>query len=328
MNLKTTNIIACILHTLCFVSVLVLYLVFKSSRPAGNVKLYRYQLSGPITDTIPPEYPMTLKYCSTGGEAGPNPGQCTVSPSFQQPQKVSMINVVASCMVFFAITAVFHGLYAWDGFIPKLSQGGKGFYSTVIDDGWNPYRWFEYGITASLMSCILGAVQGTGDILSILFMGGVTGAMQFGGYCVESVMRKSIVDDLGFVQKQVIFGSSFTAWILFTFLWFCNFYCFVTISLDVKKKFKNVIDPATQEPIKVQGWVNFLVIFKFLTYASFGLVQLYQVLKNINVTYVQDLVNFEKIEYLYLILSFISKIGLAGGVSYGLLISTKDCTYN
>lgn len=322
--LRNTNIIACILHSLSFIAVLVLYLVYKKSRSLGNVKFYRNQLSGKISSVVPPVYPDTLPYCSTGGDV--NPGQCTVSPNLQQPKKVAMINVVASCMIFFGITAIVHALYAWDGNIKGLSKDGLGFYSTVIKDGWNPYRWIEYGLTASLMSVILGAVQGTGDILTIVFMGGVTGAMQFGGgYTAESVMRNSIVSHIGFVQKQVLLGSSLSAWLLFIFLWFCNFYCFTTVAIEIKKKFENVIDPETNEPIKVQPFVYFLVIFKFLSYLSFGLIQFYQIYKNWNVTHFSELVNFKNIELLYLILSFISKFGLAGGVSFGLLLQTKNC---
>lgn len=324
LTLQKTNIIACVLHSLSFIAVLVLYLVYKKSRPLGNVNFYRNQLSGQISSIVPPVYPDTLPYCSTGGNV--NPGQCTVSPNFQQPKKVSMMNVVVSCMIFFAITAIFHALYAWDGFIPGLSKHSKGFYTTVIDDGWNPYRWIEYGLTASLMSVILGSVQGTGDILTILFMAGVTGAMQFGGgYTSESVMRKSIVENIGFVQKQVLLGSSLSAWLLFIFLWFANFYCFTTTAIEIKKKFKDIIDPETNEPIKVQGFVYFLVIFKFLSYLSFGLIQFYQIYKNWNVINYTKLINFENIEILYLMLSFISKFGLAGGVSFGLLLQTKDC---
>jgi hypothetical protein len=321
------NLIASIFHFLCFLTVLILYLVFKSSRPAAIVKLYRNQLSGPITQTVPPVSPNTLSFCSNGGANGPNPGQCTVAGSLQQPLKVSSVNVVIFCMIFFIITSIFHGIYAWDGYIPLLSKHGQGFYSTVINEGWNPYRWIEYSITASLMSVILGAVQGTGDIVSIVFMGGVTAAMQFSGFCVEAVMKKSIVNDLGYIQKYVVLGSTLAGWILFVFLWFNNLYCFLTIANDTKNKFKGVIDPKTNEQIKINSFVYFLIIFKILGYASFGFIQLYHIAKNWNVKNVNELYNFHTIENLYLFLSFISKFGLAGGVSYGLLLQTKDCTY-
>ena len=187
--LQKTNTIASIFHFLCFITVLILYLVYKSSRAAGKVSLYRNQLSGPITTTSPPISPNTLSYCSTEGLNSINPGQCVVAASFETPKKVSSVNVVVYCMIFFLITSAFHAFYAWDGFIPGLSKNGLGFYSTVIQDGWNPYRWVEYSISASLMSVILGAVQGTGDLVSIIFMGGVTAAMQFSGFSVEAVMR-------------------------------------------------------------------------------------------------------------------------------------------
>lgn len=325
LSLYQTNTIACVFHTLCFVTVLVLYLVYKNSRRASKVNLYRNQLAGPITQTVPPVSPYTLNYCSSGGTASQQPGQCTVVGSFEQPKKVTSVNVVIYCMIFFIITAVFHGLYAWDGYIPKLSINDLGFYSSVIRDGWNPYRWIEYSASASLMSVILGVVQGTGDLVSILFMGAVTAAMQFSGFCVEAVMRKSTIQDIGYVQKFVILGSTFGGWLLFVFLWICNLYCFTTIANDTKNKFKNVIDPQTNKPVKTPGFVFFLIVFKIIGYALFGFIQLYQIVQNWNVTNFKKLINFEKIENLYLLLSFISKFGLAAGVSYGLIFNTKNC---
>jgi len=316
LSLKSLNIYACILHSLSFVTVLVLYLVYKKSKSKSNIKLFRNSIAGPITETIPPVYPDTLSYCSTGSATSPNPGQCTVAPNFQQPQKVSMINVIVSCLVFFGITAIAHALYAWDKNL---------FYTRVIQDGWNPYRWFEYAMSASLMSVILGAVQGSVDITTIVFMGGVTAAMQFNGYSTESVMRKSIVRFIGFVQKDVIVGSTISGWLLFVFLWFCNLYSFTTLVNDVKNKYNGVIDPSTGKQIKVPAFVYFVVGLQLLNYASFGFIQLYQIVKNWNVTDYTNLLNFEKIERLYLILSFAAKLGLAGGVSYGLILRTKNC---
>lgn len=326
MNLQTTNIIACIFHFICFSVVLILYLVYKNSRASHTVNLYRNQLAGPINNTsLPPISPNTLSYCSTGGLHGQVPGTCTITGSFQQPLKVSKVNVIVYCMVFFIITAIFHALYAWDVYIPMLSQNGQGFYTSVIQDGWNPYRWVEYATSASLMSVILGVVQGTGDVVSILFMGGVTAAMQFFGFSVENVMRKSIVDDLGYVQQVSILGATFGGWLLFAILWISNLYCFVTIVNDTHSKFKNVIDPQTNKNIKTPAFVYFILITKIISYASFGVIQLYQIYQNWNALNSFELINFEKIENLYLILSFLSKFGLAGGVSYGLLLSTKDC---
>ena len=75
--------------------------------------------------------------------------------------------------------------------------------------------------------------------------------------------------------------------------------------------------------LKHTDW-NITVIDK-LNYASFGFIQLYQIVKNWNVKDYSNLLNFEKIEKLYLILSFAAKLGLAGGVSYGLILRTRNC---
>jgi len=57
----------------------------------------------------------------------------------------------------------------------------------------------------------------------------------------------------------------------------------------------------------------------------FGFVQLYQVIKNWKATSSAELIDFVNIEKYYIILSYAAKLGLAGGVSYGLILRTKNC---
>jgi len=231
MYLKTRNIIAVSFHVVTFLVILILYLAYKVTRSKANINLYRMQLSGPINDSVVPAVsPNTLSYCSTSGSGGKNPGRCQVSATFQQPKRVTHFNAIWGCLAFFLITALAHFLYAWDPVIPGLSKYGFGFYSYAVRaEGWNPYRWFEYALSASLMSVILGSLQGTGEITSILFMAGVTGAMQFSGFVVESLMKKTTVDIFGGIFKQAIVGSTVSAWVLFVFLWFANLYSFFVL---------------------------------------------------------------------------------------------------
>lgn len=328
LSLKQFNTYAAIVHFLTFVVVLVLYLSYKISRKKGKLNVYRPQLAGPIKDTvIPPVSPNTLSYCSTQGNVTVNPGRCQVQPSFQQPAKVGTFNVLLSCMAFFLVTAIAHALYAWDGYIPGLSiSKDTGFYTSAVKfEGWNPYRWIEYGISASLMSAILATIQGSSDLNSVLLMTGVTCAMQFGGFTVESLMRNTIVDMFSGLQKTTIIGSTLGSWILFMFLWFCNLYSFFSLIIDVRNKYKGIKDPLTGKDIKIPSFVYFIVIVQLLNYALFGFVQMFQIVKNWNATSSSDLINFERIEKYYLMLSYAAKLGLAGGVSYGLILRTKPC---
>lgn len=328
LTLRNYNIVASVAHFVCFLTLLILFIIFKIARKKANYKLYRYQITGPINDSIiPPISPNTLSYCSTQKNDTKTISQCTVTPSYEQPLRVSQFNIIYACMAFFILTSVAHALYAWDPYVKGLSaMKGEGFYSTaVLGYGWNPYRWIEYALSASLMSCILGAVQGSNDLLQILFMAGVTAAMQFNGFTVESIFRNQIVDRFGGVNKAVIVGSSVCAWLLFVFLWLANLYAFFSVLKDINKKYKNVIDPLNNKPVKIPGFVYFVVFVQLLNYAVFGFIQLYQIVKNWNATSSLELINFEKIERLYLMLSFAAKLGLAGGVSYGLIFRTKNC---
>jgi hypothetical protein len=319
MNLFQYNVAAACLHFLCFLVLLILYCVYSVSRQKSKLPVYRLQLSGPLTDVVPPISPNTLKYCSTIKNSTYNPGQCTVAIGFQQPLKIGTFNVIAACMTFFIITAIAHSLYAWNY---------KNFYMNAIEEGWNPYRWFEYFLSASLMSVILGTIQGSSNLIDLLFMAGVTGAMQFNGFTVESLMKKNTVDLLGGIGKEGIIGSTLSGWVLFVFLWFSNLYSFTSLVIDLKNKFKNVIDPQTNKNIHIPNFVYVVIFFQFFNYASFGFIQLYQITKNWNVLGIKNLIDFKKIEKYYLILSFAAKLGLAGGVSYGLILRTKNCPKN
>lgn len=327
-SLKQFNFRAAIVHFLTFVVVLILYLANKVSQKKGKLNVYRPQLAGPINDEVlPPVSPNTLSYCSTQSTNQENPGRCQVQPSFQQPIKTGTFNALAACMSFFLVTALAHALYAWDGYIPGLSiSNDTGFYTSAVKfEGWNPYRWIEYGISASLMSAILATIQGSSEVNSILLMTGVTCAMQFGGFVVESLMRKSIVDTFGGIQQTTIVGSTVGSWILFAFLWFCNLYSFFSLIKDVQNKYKNIEDPQTGKDIRIPSFVYFIVIVQLLNYALFGFIQMYQIVKNWDAGSSSQLVNFETIEKAYLILSYVAKLGLAGGVSYGLILRTRVC---
>jgi hypothetical protein len=71
--------------------------------------------------------------------------------------KIDLKFIVVS---FFAITSAAHFLYATDFF-------GKGWYSSqVLGYGWNPYRWIEYSLSASLMIYLISAASGTKDQVS------------------------------------------------------------------------------------------------------------------------------------------------------------------
>jgi hypothetical protein len=240
-----------------------------------------------------------------------NPDECSVEIVYQAPKSTFSINVVYGALVFFLFTAAAHIFYATDAF-------GTGNYSKAIVMGWNPYRWFEYATSASLMSVLIGLIDGTRDTGSLIATVGLTSAMMFNGYTVESLLRGKA--SLPQTAKDAITGATYSGWILYIFLWTVLLYSFGTLVSDVKRLYSGQTG-TDGKPISVPVWVWFIVIFQAIYYASFGYVQYGHIHKRLSgIPF-----NYESIENSYISLSYFAKLSLAGGIGYGLIFRTKDC---
>jgi len=294
-ELKSSNWKASIIHFLTALVVIFLYNRWTASQSRVSWNAYRYQLAGPNTPDT----------CTTTGSAPIDPSKCNTEITFQQPVKVASINVIYGAIIFFLITAAAHAFYASDA----LGTGG---YSKAILDGWNPYRWFEYSASASIMSVLIGLSVGTRDVTTLFALGMVTIAMQFNGFSVESMLRGPITR----TTETSIQGSSYSGWILFLTMWTIIIYSFTKLISDVNRLYEN--DPE----IKVPEWVFFIVIVQLIQYALFGLVQRDHIQSRLGYKAPKSYIDTEKS---YIKLSYIAKLSLASGLSYGLLFRTKDC---
>jgi hypothetical protein len=168
------------------------------------------------------------------------------------------------------------------------------------------------------MSVLIGVADGTRDSSTLLLLAGITIAMQFNGFSVESLLRgsKKISNEaLGSIQ-----GSRVSGWILFTFLWAIILYSFFTLFNDVKSLYEGETD-TEGKPVAVPTWVAFVVFMQLIYYAAFGLVQFSHIKKRISgMPY--DYLSTEKT---YIWLSYFAKLSLGAGLSYGLLFRFKDC---
>ena len=209
-------------------------------------------------------------------------------------------------LFFFACTALAHLFYASDA---------NGLYSSVIAAGWNPFRWIEYGISASLMSVLIGYSLGVRDGAQLLSLALVTAAMQVNGFVVEGALRKAVIN------LPVVVGATASGWLAFAALWLPILYNFIALYLDVQGKYKDEIDPDTGKRVQIPFWIWFIVIVQLLHYAGFGLVQWRQITKAL----AGIPMDFIDVERKYIMLSFTAKLSLAGGLGYGLLYRTHDC---
>ena len=299
-KLITLNWYAVAAHTAFFIVVLVLYLTWKRSQKHAIAQTYRYTL--PDTDQLGEE---KCNSDPTNTEGG---GKCTTSYAYAPPHRIFRFNIIYGVLFFFAFTALAHVFYATDGF-------GKGTYSNVIAAGWNPFRWIEYGISASVMSILIAYALGVRDGAQLITLALATAAMQANGFVVEGALKKATVN------VPVIAGATASGWLLFVALWLPILYNFITLYMDVEGKYKNEIDPDTGKRVQIPGWVWFIIVIQMFHYFRFGLVQAKQISKALKGTPM----DFIDVERAYIFLSFTAKLSLAGGLGYGLLFRTRDC---
>jgi hypothetical protein len=301
------NKVAAIAHIASFIGLLIAYNYWSAAKRHASRDAYRLQIAGPFTGTQganPNEE--TNPQCTTD-PTGPLPGQCITEPIYQPPRRVLTFNVIVACLAFFAFTAAAHLFYAY----------GKS-YLPNIRAGWNPYRWGEYAISATLMSIILGFVDGANDVNTLLALAVMTAAMQFCGFTTESLLKGTQK-----VNKTAILGTAATGWLLFIGLWTILIYSFTVQVHDVDVKFKGVVQttgPQAGKPIKVPSWVLIVIIIQLVNYALFGIVQLQHIRARL-----KGPVDFGKYESAYIGLSFSAKLALAAGLGYGLIFRVKNC---
>jgi len=313
-GLAKTNAIAAVVHFVTALLIVFLYNHWPATHSRAYFKAYRMQVAGPLT----------LNICTTDGlqsgnyedEAVNKPGQCTVDIAYQQPKDVVSVNLIYGVLAFFFFTAGAHLFYATDAF-------GLGHYSKALAQGWNPYRWFEYGVSASIMIVLIGLTIGVRDVGTLVALMTMNTSMQFTGYAVESALRQ---DTSQIVVRDTISIINSVGWTLFLGTWVILFYNFSTVVSDVGSKYKGLVQPNGQ-PIKVPSWVWFIILIQVFQFATFGFVSN----KHMKAKFASDLgrgdseYSYYGTEFAYIGLSYSAKLALAAGLGYGLLFRIKDC---
>jgi hypothetical protein len=292
-ELTRNNWLAVGAHLASAIVIIILYNYWSAAKTRATAETFRYQLAGPNTNAT----------CTTTGAIPVTPDQCNTEIVFEQPKGIMSWNVIYGTIAFFLITAFAHTFYATDAF-------GTGSYKAAIQQGWNPYRWFEYSASASIMTILIGLVDGTRDTATLIGLALVTIGIQLCGYVSESLMRGR--GSLSTFAKDAILGATASGWIQFVALWFVLLWGFSSLVADVNDKFTDA---------SVPGWIWFVVIGQLLFYASFGVVQVIQIARRFR----GESFNYAEIESLYILLSFAAKLALAGGIGYGIIFRVRDC---
>lgn len=308
--LKKLNLKAAVAHIGSFLCVILLFSYYKNSQKHAKAQTFRYSI--PIPESVdPPKSTLGGPTCNSEFTTPEQvAGRCQTDPIYAPPRKTYSFNIIYGCLLFFAITAFAHIFYATDGF-------GSGNYSQVILEGWNPYRWVEYGISASVMTVLIAYSLGIRDsnhLLSLIFINVV---MQTMGFIVENSLIQTQIN------PTIVKTATFAGWTLLLGIWIPIIYAFKTVLDDIKNNFEGLTDPSeNNQPIKIPSWVWFIIIVQIINFSSFGVIQYGQVSNAL----AGKVVDYSVYERRYLILSFAGKIGLAAGLAYGLIFRTRNCT--
>jgi hypothetical protein len=199
-------------------------------------------------------------------------------------------NIQWLLVLFFLITAGFHAFY-------YFNSGNSGLYTVAITDKNNYFRWIEYSITATMMLFIIAYSSGVKDIEVYTLLFATNIAMIAQGQLIEVAIREK--------------GDWKTPMLVGFLLLICEF---VSIFRALNQRFKEINSYIESHPIATGGfnipkWLAYLGIVLFIMFSSFGFISLWG-------AYHQE--QYETVEMLYIIFSFVAKATLGFFLAFGL----------
>ena len=277
---KSLNFKAAAVHVALLIGFVAL---FESKLPPNleTITLYRVGLDGDNLDTA-------------------------ASGAVDQPQKAissGKVNIKQLVYAFFGVTAAAHLLYATDFF-------GRGWYTAALERGWNPFRWVEYGISASIMAAIIAPFSGVRDSNTVLMIAGTTAAMQGTGFLVERALSAQAQPDY-----TAAVGATVIGWLLLVTAWAAILRTFFQTLQDVNSLKLTV----NGQPFQLPSWLWGIGVVQMVFFSSFGLAQLGHVRGLASAAAKGQTFSFAGTEKTYLVLSLAAKATLASVLAYGLV---------
>jgi hypothetical protein len=236
----------------------------------------------------------------------PSDSRVDIPVKIESKEKVDLkIFVVA----FFAVTAVAHFLYATDFF-------GSGWYSSqLLGFGWNPFRWAEYSLSAGLMIYLISITSGTKEQVSAISNALITPGLMINGFTNERALQQNALHDWSlqpdqpkpYVDYYILYSNLLPGWALFGVHW----YVILSNYAKLSKEAKDAGTPLDQS-------VGFMVYSQLFFFSLFGIVQTYQVYRWATLKPGRIEPSYIIYEKVYIVLSAITKLALAGTVVYAL----------
>lgn len=267
-TLTRMNIAALVLHIVLLLVVIGAFYVTKKGRGKGKFTVYREYVPDPDPDR---KAKQVLNLTSVG-----------------------KIPTVPLLIAFCVVTIAAHAAYL----------GGRNtWYSAAVDAGTNQWRYVEYGLSATIMTILLGALCGARTVNALVLLGSASVVMFICGALSErATSRQNGKRSLSYdVAMPMLAG-----FISFAAIWFVLGYNFFTQVNDSKKSKNN------SQPPK---WLWAVYLSEIVLFLSFGLVAAAYATSG-------DKSTFPRAEAAYIALSFAAKATLIGLVTGGLLSSS------
>jgi hypothetical protein len=281
MSLKSLNIIALLLHFI----LLVLSIYSIKTHPDGF---------GRIEKT----FDIELNPCFSNFPSSSNNPECNNqnrAAPFVINESSSNLPVMNLLALFFLITWIFHCAYALGANTKKFNEKGEivqddGFYTKMINNNNNFLRWIEYSITSTLMIIILSRFCGISQKDTLIMIAVANVAIMLQGQITEYALKNN--------NKSLAWFATFIGWMLLFGIW----YVIIT-------KWQKTTSTLKEAGIPIPDWVGSMIYVLGAFFASFGFVQLVQVIFG---------GDYKKYEYAYIILSFLSKATLGSYLLFGI----------
>lgn len=260
-TINNMNLAAALLHfALAIMSIVWWLAVFKDDDTPSLVRTDLYGVRTTIYDAghVP-------------NDAGPVPNDDGTTITYKLVQYVPhshWLNIVL-IVLFFLITAVFHTFY----------YTCTNMYTGMLNNKLQWLRWVEYGMSATIMVCLIAFSVGCKMCVELVVAAVATILLMFMGFLVEYASAAG-----GHMPKLLCA----VGWILFVLVWFI-----------LGQGFYSSVRSADGN---IPGFVYAIVSSMFLFFALFGLVQ------SLYVGHV--LKDYVRMEGAYLVLSFVSKATL------------------
>ena len=220
------------------------------------------------------------------------------------------INPVYGTIAFFGLTSLAHIFYC-------LAPA----YANSYHENRNPFRWLEYAITATLMVLLIALDAGVQTIEAMLPILIATAVMQGCGYIVETELAKPAPN------YRIALMATVCGWGLLLAVFVPILYGYWTAVDDFNQQYMNndgrPLKDKNGRDIVIPSFVPFIIFFQLVGFSLFGLTQLLQYRQR-KFSGRDSRAPFQQAEKMYIVLSLVMKMLLAGGIGWGIIARTSS----